>query len=96
MEKKRNSLPYEIDGIVVSINDNEIFKKLGVAGKSPRGAIALKFPLIEATTIVEDIKVQVGRTGAITPVAILKPVEVNGATISRATLHNEKKLKDWD
>lgn len=92
-KKKRNSLPYEIDGIVVSINDNEIFKKLGVAGKSPRGAIALKFPLIEATTIVEDIKVQVGRTGAITPVAILKPVEVNGATISRATLHNEKEIE---
>ncbi len=92
-KKKRNSLPYEIDGIVVSINDNEIFKKLGVAGKSPRGAIALKFPLIEATTIVEDIKVQVGRTGAITPVAILKPVEVNGAIISRATLHNEKEIE---
>lgn len=91
--KKRESLPYEIDGIVVSINNNQIFDKLGVVGKSPRGAIALKFPLIEATTIVEDIKVQVGRTGAITPVAILKPVEVNGATITRATLHNEKEIK---
>ena len=92
-KKKRNNLPYEIDGIVISINDNEIFGKLGVAGKSPRGAIALKFPLIEATTIVEDIEVQVGRTGAVTPVAILKPVEVNGAIISRATLHNEKEIE---
>ena len=92
-KKKRESLPYEIDGIVVSINNNNIFDKLGVVGKSPRGAIALKFPLIEATTIVEDIKVQVGRTGAITPVAILKPVEINGVTITRATLHNEKEIE---
>ncbi len=91
--KKRETLPYEIDGIVISINNNQIFDKLGIVGKSPRGAIALKFPLIEATTIVEDIKVQVGRTGAITPVAILKPVEVNGAIITRATLHNEKEIK---
>ncbi|MDD3292677.1 MAG: NAD-dependent DNA ligase LigA [Candidatus Pacebacteria bacterium] len=92
-KKKRESLPYEIDGIVVSINNNNIFDKLGIVGKSPRGAIALKFPLIEATTIVEDIKVQVGRTGAITPVAILKPVEINGVTITRATLHNEKEIE---
>ncbi len=92
-KKKRESLPYEIDGIVVSINNNSIFDKLGVVGKSPRGAIALKFPLIEATTIVEDIKVQVGRTGAITPVALLKPVEVNGVIITRATLHNEKEIE---
>jgi DNA ligase (NAD+) len=91
--KKRDSLPYEIDGIVVSINNNQIFENLGVVGKSPRGAIALKFPLIEATTIIEDIEVQVGRTGAITPVAILKPVEVNGVTITRATLHNEKEIQ---
>ena len=91
--EKRNSLPYEIDGIVVSVNDNEIFENLGVVGKSPRGAVALKFPLIEATTMVEDIEVQVGRTGAMTPVAILKPVEVNGATITRATLHNEKEIE---
>ncbi|MFA5232293.1 MAG: NAD-dependent DNA ligase LigA [Candidatus Paceibacterota bacterium] len=92
-KEKRNNLPYEIDGIVVSINDNRIFENLGVVGKSPRGAIALKFPLIEATTIVEDIEVQVGRTGAMTPVAILKPVDVNGATITRATLHNEREIE---
>ncbi len=89
----RDNLPYEIDGLVVSINDNNIFKQLGVVGKAPRGAIALKFPLKEATTIVEDIKIQVGRTGAMTPVAILKPVNINGATITRATLHNEKEIE---
>lgn len=89
----RENLPYEIDGIVVLINNNNIFKQLGAVGKAPRGAIALKFPLKEATTIVEDIKIQVGRTGAMTPVAILKPVNINGATITRATLHNEKEIE---
>ncbi len=88
----REKLPYEIDGTVVSINNNKIFEELGIVGKAPRGAIALKFPLKQATTIVEDIKVQVGRTGAITPVAVLKPVEINGVTVSRATLHNEKEI----
>jgi len=91
--KNREKLPYEIDGLVVSINSNQVFQKLGVVGKAPRGAIALKFPLKQATTIVEDIKVQVGRTGAMTPVAILKPVEINGVTVSRATLHNEKEIE---
>lgn len=92
-QKHRENLPYEIDGLVVAINDNNIFKQLGIVGKAPRGAIALKFPLKEATTIVEDIKIQVGRTGAMTPVAILKPVNINGATITRATLHNEKEIE---
>lgn len=91
--KNREKLPYEIDGIVVQINDNKIFEKLGVAGKAPRGGIAYKFPLKEVSTIIEDIKLQVGRTGAITPVAYLKPVEVGGVTISRATLHNEDEIK---
>ena len=91
--KNREKLPYEIDGLVVTVNSNKIFKKLGVVGKAPRGAIAYKFPLKQATTIVEDIRVQVGRTGAITPVAYLKPVEVGGVTISRATLHNEDEIK---
>lgn len=91
--KNREKLPYEIDGIVVQINENKIFEKLGVVGKAPRGSIAFKFPLKQATTIIEDIKVQVGRTGAITPVAVLKPVEVGGVTISRATLHNEDEIK---
>jgi len=92
-QKNRNSLPYEIDGIVVTINNNEIFKKLGVVGKAPRGAIAFKFPLKQAETIVKDIQLQVGRTGAVTPVAVLKPVSVGGVKISRATLHNEDEIK---
>ncbi|MFA5169538.1 MAG: NAD-dependent DNA ligase LigA [Candidatus Paceibacterota bacterium] len=92
-QKNREKLPYEIDGLVVSINDNKVFEKLGVVGKAPRGAIALKFPLKQSTTIVEDIKVQVGRTGAMTPVALLKPVDINGVTVSRATLHNEKEIE---
>jgi len=92
-QKKRDTLPFEIDGLVVQVNDNEIFEKLGVVGKAPRGAIAYKFPLKQAETIVEDIKVQVGRTGAVTPVAHLKPVEVGGVTITRATLHNEDEIK---
>jgi len=91
--KNREELPYEIDGLVVQVNNNKIFEKLGVVGKAPRGAIAFKFPLRQATTAIEDIKVQVGRTGALTPVAYLKPVEVGGVTISRATLHNEDEIK---
>lgn len=91
--KNREKLPYEIDGLVVTINSNKIFEKLGVVGKAPRGAIAFKFPLKQAETIVENIVVQVGRTGAITPVAILKPVEVGGVTITRATLHNEDEIR---
>jgi len=92
-QKNREKLPYEIDGTVVSINNNKIFNELGIIGKAPRGAIALKFPLKQSTTIVEDVKVQVGRTGAITPVAVLKPVEINGVVVSRATLHNEKEIE---
>ena len=91
--KNREKLPYEIDGIVVQINDNKIFEKLGVVGKAPRGAIAFKFPLKQATTILENVKFQVGRTGAVTPVAILKPVEVGGVTITKATLHNEEMIE---
>ena len=89
----REKIPYEIDGIVVIVNSNRIFEKLGKVGKAPRGAIAFKFPGKQATTVVEDIKVQVGRTGALTPVAVLKPVKVAGVTISRATLHNEDEIK---
>ncbi len=94
--KIRDSLPYEIDGIVVIINNNRIFEKLGVVGKAPRGAIAFKFPLKQATTIVLDIRPQVGRTGSITPVAHLKPVGVGGTVVSRATLHNEDEIRRLD
>ncbi len=91
--KLREKLDYEIDGMVVIINNNEIFEKLGVVGKAPRGAIAFKFPQSQSTSKVIDIKIQVGRTGAITPVAVLKPVKVSGITITRATLHNEDEIK---
>jgi len=92
-KKQREKLDYEIDGTVVIINNNEIFEKLGVVGKAPRGAIAYKFPQAQSTTKVLDIKVQVGRTGAITPVAVLEPVQVTGITITRATLHNEDEIR---
>jgi DNA ligase (NAD+) len=91
--EKREKLPFQIDGVVVNVNDNEIFQKLGVVGKSPRGVRAFKFSPKQATTIIEKIILQVGRTGAITPVAILKPVEVGGVKISRATLYNEDEIK---
>jgi len=92
-EKKRDSLPFQIDGVVVSINANALFQKLGVAGKSPRGIRAIKFSGKQATTRLEDIIFRVGRTGAVTPVAVLKPVRVAGVTVSRATLHNEDEIK---
>ena len=91
--KKRESLPFQIDGIVISINDNAVFNSLGVVGKSPRGIRAFKFAAKQATTIILNILVQVGRTGAITPVAVLKPVLVHGSVITRATLHNEDEIK---
>lgn len=91
--EKRQSLKFEIDGAVLTLNSNELFKKAGVVGKAPRGAVAFKFSPKEATTIVEDILVQVGRTGVLTPVAVLRPVQVGGVTVSRATLHNEDEIK---
>lgn len=96
IEKVREKLPFQIDGIVVQINDNDIKEKLGVVGKAPRGMIAYKFAPEEATTIVLDIQVQVGRTGTLTPVAFLKPVLVAGSTVSRATLHNEDEIRKKD
>jgi DNA ligase (NAD+) len=92
-EKNREKLTYEIDGIVVTINQNNIFKELGIVGKAPRGAIAFKFSPKEGTTIIEDVIFQTGRTGIVTPVAVLKPVEIGGVTISRASLHNEDEIK---
>ncbi len=92
-EKHREKLPYEIDGIVAIINDSKIFDAAGAIGKAPRAAIAYKFSAKEAITIIEDIKIQVGRTGALTPVAILKQVEVGGIKITHATLHNFNQIK---
>ena len=92
-EKRRGKLPYEIDGVVAIINDNNIFVSAGTVGKAPRGAIAYKFSPREAATVVLEIKVQVGRTGVLTPVATLRPVEVGGIVISHATLHNEDEIR---
>jgi DNA ligase (NAD+) len=94
--ENREKIPFEIDGIVVIVNNIRIFEKLGVVGKAPRAAIAYKFPLKQSTTKIKDIIVQVGRTGSLTPVAVLEPVEVGGVTISRATLHNEDEIKRLD
>jgi len=91
--KKREKLPFWIDGAVVNVNDIATFKRLGVAGKAPRGMIAYKFSAEQATTVVEDIVVQVGRNGTITPVAVLTPVLVAGSTVSRATLHNADEIE---
>jgi DNA ligase (NAD+) len=95
-EKHRDKLPYEIDGIVVMINENALFDKCGVIGKAPRAAIAYKFSPKESTTVVEGIKIQVGRTGTLTPVAVLRPVEVGGVKITHATLHNFDQIKRLD
>ena len=96
IKNTREKLSHQIDGVVININDNKTFIKLGVVGKAPRAAIAYKFPAKEATTLVEDIIVQVGRTGALTPVAVLKPVFIGGTIVSRATLHNEDEIKRLD
>lgn len=93
IEKERDSYSYQIDGIAVFVNSNKVFENLGVAGKAPRGGIAYKFALEQGTTVIEDVVFQVGRTGTITPVAILKPLFLGGVTVSRATLHNEDEIK---
>jgi len=87
-DARREKLPYEIDGVVVKVNSIGIQNELGFTSKSPRWAIAYKYPARQETTVVNDIIVQVGRTGALTPVAVLEPVQVGGVTISRSTLHN--------
>lgn len=94
--KKRHDLPYQLDGIVIKINSRKIQEALGYTGKSPRWGVAYKFPAEQVTTVLEDIAFQVGRTGVITPVAILRPVLVAGSTVSRATLHNEDEIKRLD
>ncbi|MCH7605306.1 NAD-dependent DNA ligase LigA, partial [Patescibacteria group bacterium] len=93
MEKKRDSLPFHIDGVVVAVNDNAVFQALGVAGKSPRAIRALKFTGKQGSTKIVDVKFQVGRTGAVTPVAQLEPIQLAGVTISHATLHNADEIK---
>jgi DNA ligase (NAD+) len=95
-EEKHEKLPYEIDGLVIKVNSLTQQRALGATSKSPRWAIAYKFAAEEVQTKIENIIVQVGRTGTLTPVAILKPVQVSGATVSRATLHNEDEMKRKD
>jgi DNA ligase (NAD+) len=93
LEELRDDLDYEIDGAVIKVNELEHQRTLGATTKHPRWAIAYKFKARQATTKLLDIRVQVGRTGALTPVAVLEPIELGGVTISRATLHNEDEIK---
>ncbi|HEY4502418.1 MAG TPA: NAD-dependent DNA ligase LigA [Candidatus Paceibacterota bacterium] len=95
-EKKRAQETYEMDGIVIKVNAIEVQKALGYTGKAPRFAVAFKFPAEQATTVLEDIGFQVGRTGVVTPVAHLRPVRIAGSVVSRATLHNEDQIKRLD
>jgi DNA ligase (NAD+) len=93
---QRHGLPYEIDGAVIKVDDMAFQERLGTKARSPRWALAYKFAATQATTRVRDIAVNVGRTGAITPMAIMEPVEVGGVTVSRATLHNEDEVAKKD
>ncbi len=96
IERIRETLPYEIDGIVIKVNDLSLWEKLGTKARSPRYALAYKFQPTQVTTQLIDVVFQVGRTGAITPVAILKPVQIGGVIVERATLHNEDFIKNLD
>ncbi len=100
-EARRDELPYEADGMVIKLDDLELAAELGFVGKDPRGAVAFKFPAREVTTRLEDIRVNVGRTGILTPYAVLEPVEIGGVIVERATLHNfdfiaEKDIRPGD
>ncbi len=95
-DKKREKLPYQTDGVVIILDDKKAFDRLGSVGKAPRAMIAYKFPAEEATSVVKDIIVQVGRTGKLTPVAIMEPTLVAGSMVSRATLHNGEEIERKD
>ncbi len=94
--EKRSKLAYNIDGLVIKVNDRKLYTKLGVVGKAPRGAIAYKYAAEEATTIVRDIVLSIGRTGAATPVAVFDPVQVAGTTVQHASLHNADEIARKD
>jgi len=93
VDERRKLLPFQIDGVVVVVNNDTLFKKLGTVGKSARGSRAFKFSPEQSTTIIKDVIFQVGRTGAVTPVAVLKPIKIGGTVVTRATLHNEDEIK---
>ncbi len=94
--QNRDRFPFEVDGVVIKLDDLRLADELGVVGKDPRGAMALKFPAREVTTCLNDIGVNVGRTGVLTPYAILEPVEVGGVVVKQATLHNFDYIKEKD
>lgn len=96
LEKLRPQLPFEIDGLVVKINQLRLQEDLGMVARSPRWATAAKFSPVQGRTLVKEIKIQVGRTGALTPVAIMNPIAVGGVTITHATLHNQEELEKKD
>ncbi|MHB8829944.1 MAG: NAD-dependent DNA ligase LigA [Syntrophales bacterium] len=96
IDEIRENLPYEIDGVVIKVDDLGIQERLGALSRSPRWAIACKFAPVQEQTVLDDIIIQVGRTGVLTPVAVLRPVIVGGVTVSRATLHNEDNIRNKD
>ena len=96
LDEYRKGLPFNTDGMVIKINDRKIYDELGIVGKTPRGAVAFKFPAEEATTKVKDIVLSIGRTGAVTPVALFDPVSVAGTTVRHASLHNADEIARLD
>ena len=96
IEERREKLPFETDGAVIKVNDYRLQKQLGIKTREPRWATAYKFPAHQGTTVIEDIIASVGRTGAITPVAVMKPVRIGGVTVSRSTLHNWDEIERKD
>lgn len=95
-DNQRHDLPFNTDGLVIKVNDRQQFAELGVVGKQPRGAVAYKYPAEQATTVVRDIVISIGRTGAATPVAVFDPVQVAGTTIQHASLHNADEVARKD
>lgn len=94
--EKRHDLPFNTDGLVIKVNDRKLFKELGVVGKQPRGAVAFKYTAEQATTVVRDVVISIGRTGAATPVAVFDPVVVAGTTVQHASLHNADEIARLD
>lgn len=95
-EQKRHDLNFNTDGLVIKLNDRALYNSLGVVGKTPRGAVAFKYPAEETTTIIKDIVISIGRTGAATPVAVFDPVQVAGTTVQHASLHNADEIERKD